>query len=111
MAPNNAPAIPFSQAGNSLPTASLSGLLIASVLLAMAFAALWYARRRGWMGLAAKPSQAPNPGRLAVRERIRLSATCSAFVLGEGEERIVVVESRHAVQVHAWPVKTGRDQP
>ena len=110
MAPNTAPAIPFSQTGNSLPTASLSGLLIACVLLALAFAALWYARLRGWVGLVTKPSQALNPGRLAVRERIRLSATCCAFVLGEGEERFVVVESRHPVQVHAWPVKAGGNQ-
>ena len=111
MVPNTAPAIPFSQAGNSLPTASLSGLLIACVLLALAFAALWYARRRGWFGLVAKPSRALNPGRLAVRERIRISATCNAFVLGEGDERIMVVESRHPVQVHAWPTNTGGDKP
>ena len=89
--------IPFGRAGT--PTVSGGGsLLIATLLLGTAFAALWLLKRRGWS--ADQPVRSTKPG-VSVVQRLRLSPGCSAYVLRDGDDRLLVVEARNGVQVTA----------
>lgn len=88
--------IPFSRAGT--PTVSGGGsLLVAALLLGTAFAALWLLKRRGWN---ADQPVSTKPG-VSVAQRLRLSPDCSAYVLRDGDDRLLVVEARSGVQVRA----------
>jgi hypothetical protein len=89
-------AIPFGATPATPAGGSASGFLLAFVLLAVAFAVLWVIRRRGY-GMSL-PGDARGGG-WVVAQRIRLTPTAQAVVLEDGEERLVVVESRYGVQV------------
>jgi hypothetical protein len=97
-------AIPFSPASSGIAGGNFIGLGVAVVLLALAWAGLWFARSRGWMsGGVRQPAKANG---LMVHERLRLSSTCTAFLVGNDEQRVLVVESRHQIRVQAWPGTT-----
>jgi len=74
-------------------------MFVAAALLGTAFVVLWWLRRRGY-GVGA-PAVGVGTDRLAVTQRLRLSPTCNAFVVHDGQARLLVVESRHGVQVSA----------
>jgi hypothetical protein len=93
-------AIPFSPASSGAAGGNFVGLGVAVVLLVLAWSGLWLARSRGWLTAGArKPAMAND---LAVHGRLRLSATCTAYVVGNGEQRVLVVESRHQVCIRTW---------
>jgi hypothetical protein len=72
-------------------------MLVAAALLGAVFVVLWWLRRRGY-GVGV-PAVGGGADRLAVTQRLRLSPTCNAFVVLDGQSRLLVVESRHGVQV------------
>ena len=90
--------IPFSR--EAAPTASGgTSLLVAALLLGAAFGVLWLLKRRGWNGMGpARGTRIPSPG-VSVAQRLRLGPGCSAYVLHDGDERLLVVEARSGVQV------------
>ena len=92
-------AIPFSQPRQDGYAQGTAGFVITAILLAIAVAVLWVARRKGWGGVAGRKVEVGGDGHLALTQRLRLSPTCTAFVLGDGERRVLIVESRHAVQI------------
>lgn len=89
-------AIPFGATPATPAGGSASSFVLAFVLLAIAFAVLWFIRRRGH-GMTL-PGDVRGEG-WVVAQRIRLTHTAQAVVLQEGSERLVVVESRYGVQV------------
>lgn len=90
--------IPFSR--ENAPAASGgASLLIAALLLGVAFAALWLLKRQGWNGSSrVLAARVPAAG-VSVAQRLRLGPGCSAYVLHDGEQRLLVVEARSGVQV------------
>ena len=92
-------AIPFSQPRQDNYAQGTAGFVIAAILLAITVAVLWVARRKGWGGIAGRKVETGGEGHLVLTQRLRLSPTCSAFVLSDGESRMLVVESRHTVQI------------
>ena len=88
-----APAAPIPFSHESAPAASGGGSLLV--------AALWLLKRSGWKGGAlinGPRTQAPG---VSVAQRLRLGPGCSAYVLHDGDERLLVVEARSGVQVTA----------
>jgi len=90
--------IPFSRDTGGQASGATS-LLVAGLLLAAAFAVLWALKRRGWQGLASHIGMPATPSGVVVIQRLRLSASSAAYVLRDGEARLLVVESRAGVQV------------
>ncbi|WP_266158308.1 hypothetical protein [Dyella silvatica] len=99
-------AIPFSHAAVSSDSANMSGMLVAAALLALAFAVLWVLKQRGWgiKSSAISANAIHQPEDFQVMQRLRLSPTCMAFVLSDGETRMLLVESRHSVTLQ--PLQT-----
>ena len=94
----SAPApIPFSHPVAPAVTGGGS-LLIAGLLLAAAFAVLWLLHRRGWRGAGLTVIRAEAPG-VSVAQRLRLGAGTVAYVLRDGDARLLVIEARSGVQV------------
>jgi hypothetical protein len=92
-------AIPFGQAPTASAGGSMMGFAVAFVLLAVAFMVLWFIRRRG-IGGVMLPMSATTAGLgWNVVQRVRLTPTSQAIVLREGEQCLVVVESRFGIQV------------
>lgn len=103
--------IPFSR--EVAPAASGgTSLLVAALLLSTAFAVLWLLKRQGWNGIGlGQGPRVPPPG-VSVAQRLRLGPGCWAYVLHDGDERLLVVEARSGVQVAALrsagkPADTG----
>jgi hypothetical protein len=95
--------IPFSQPAATPMATSAGGLLIAGALLGVAFVVLWWLRRRGYGVGTSASAVGTQSDRLAVTQRLRLSPTCQAFVVVDGQTRLLVVESRHGVQINPLP--------
>jgi hypothetical protein len=89
-------AIPFAEAGHSAAPGNFTGLMIAAVLLAVAFVVLYIFRQRG---LGRAGGVGATSGALKVVQRLRISGSCEAFVLDDAGTRLVVIESRHGLQV------------
>ncbi|MGO4703603.1 hypothetical protein [Dyella sp. 2RAB6] len=97
-----APATPIPFSREPAPAASGgTSLLVAALLLGAAFAALWVLKRRGWNGAALAKGPRMPPSGVSVAQRLRLGPGCSAYVLHDGDERLLVVEARSGVQVTA----------
>ncbi|GAA0706137.1 hypothetical protein ISN75_10360 [Dyella marensis] len=97
-----APAAPIPFSHESAPAASGGGsLLVAALLLGAAFAALWLLKRSGWKGGALINGPCAQAPGVSVAQRLRLGPGCSAYVLHDGDERLLVVEARSGVQVAA----------
>jgi hypothetical protein len=93
-------AIPFEQPAAAPMPGSTGGLIVATVLLGAAFVVLWWLRRRGFGGVPATgAAERGGDSRLTVAQRLRLGPTCSAFVVHDGDARLLIVESRYGVQV------------
>jgi hypothetical protein len=100
-------AIPFSTAPSTPIGGASTSLVLAFVLLAAAFVVLWLVRRRGF---GVKALVAPGiQGEWSVVQRLRLTATSQAVVLSDGHEKLIVVESRHGVQVTPLPCMDARE--
>lgn len=101
-------AIPFGQAPQPVPGGNAGGFVAATLLLAAAFVVLWLLRKRGF-GAAARvvTGTANGPEGIALTQRLRLSPTCQAYVLREGDVRMLVVESRYGVDVRPLPREEG----
>lgn len=91
-------AIPFGQAPATPVGGSAGGFLLAFVLLGVAFLVLWFIRRRGYGAASHALAVAPGTG-WTVAQRIRLTPTAQAIVLRDGSNEVLVVESRHGVQL------------
>ncbi|MET4674942.1 MULTISPECIES: hypothetical protein [unclassified Luteibacter] len=91
--------IPFGQGPQPTVGGSFGGMAVAIVLLALAYLALWYLRRRGVFG--GVPSVSSPTAGMTVEQRLRVSPTCMAFVLKDADRRMLLVESRHGVHLHA----------
>lgn len=101
-------AIPFGQAP-AVPTGgSAMGFVVALILLTAAFVVLWFIRRRGY-GRALPMSAITTGAGWSVSQRVRLTPTSQAIVLCDGDQRLVVVESRFGVQVTR--IDTKEDTP
>lgn len=97
-APASPGAIPFDTGAASVASGSGTSLLVAFLLLALAYAALWYVRKRGWGMHGSSPGSTMEKS-LKVEQRLRLGGTCMAYVLRDGDSRLLVVESRQGLQV------------
>jgi hypothetical protein len=100
--------IPFSRDAGSGDASGGASLLVAALLLAAAFAVLWVLKRRGWRGLPGQPAAVPQG--VKVTQRLRLGPACSAYVLQDGEDRLLVVEARQGVQVTALRAAPAADR-
>jgi len=102
VAASTAPAAPIPFSREAAPAASGgASLLVAALLLGAAFAALWLLKRKGWNGNPLlKAARMPSSG-VSVAQRLRLGPGCSAYVLHDGAQRLLVVEARSGVQVTA----------
>jgi uncharacterized protein (DUF58 family) len=98
--------IPFGQDTGGYADGGTS-LLVAALLLVFGYAALWLLKRRGW-GATGRPEAAPNT--MKVVQRVRLSQTCSAYVLQDGENRLLIVEGRQGVQVAPLRAESARER-
>ena len=97
-------AIPFGQAPQPVPGGNAGGFVAATLLLAVAFVVLWLLRKRGYGGTArVSTDTAHGAVGISLTQRLRLSPTCQAFVLREGDVRMLVVESKYGVNVSPLP--------
>jgi len=90
--------ITFAQ-GAAAQQGSLTGLVVAALLLIGLCVGLWFVRRRGylqrWVGV---PGGLPVEG-VRVVQRLRLGIHAHAYVLEDGSDRWMVVEGRQGVHV------------
>jgi hypothetical protein len=89
-------AIPFRHEAGGSASGGVS-ILVAACLLGAAFVALWLLKRRGWQGMHGQVSARANTG-VVVAQRLRLSTGCAAYVLQDGNDRLLVIEARSGVQ-------------
>lgn len=80
--------------GSGFQASALSALGMTVTLLAAVLVLLLLARRAGWLSRLGIVSKNPAlPGRLQVRQRIRISPATRMYVIGEGQDEFVLIES------------------
>lgn len=101
--------IRFKSEAGSVGTTLLGPLIIASLLLALAIAALYVARRRGWLRRwSVVPAAADMPLGLRVEQVLRLSPRTRLYRVSDGVAVFTVVESTAHAQIVPG---TGRAEP
>jgi len=100
--------IRFKSEASSVGTSLAGPLIIAVVLLALAIAALYLARRRGWLQRwSAAPTATGVPLGLRVEQILRLSPRTRLYRVSDGVAVFTVVESTAHAQIVAG---TGRPE-
>lgn len=96
------PAIPFRPESRATASDAVGVLLLLVVLLAASTAALWFAKKKGWLdrwlaGVAVKP-EAPS---LRLEHRLRLSPRTTLYRVSDERGAYLVVESSVNAQLTA----------
>lgn len=102
--------IRFKSEAGSVGTTLVGPLIIASLLLALAIAALYVARRKGWLRRwsVAPAAAADMPLDLRVEQVLRLSPRTRLYRVSDGVAVFTVVESTAHAQIVPG---TGRGEP
>lgn len=88
------PPIPFRAESNGGSADGMHALMVTVLLLCMACAVLWTAKRRGLIERWIVPRPAKKAeGGLILEQTLRLSPKTSLYVLGDGADRHFVIES------------------
>lgn len=98
--------IPFRKQGANAAGDAVHSLLVASVLLAACIAALWAARKKGWLDrwLAHGRPASPQPGGLRVEQALRLSPRTVLYrVAGQGERYLILESMASAASMTPTP--------
>jgi hypothetical protein len=90
-----AEAIPFRKTGGVSGPEVFSSFAITLLLLGAVAVAAWHARRKGWLNrwLALPNTAESGKRRLAVLEVLPLSRNTRLFLVRQGEQELLVVES------------------
>ncbi|MGG6463303.1 hypothetical protein [Solilutibacter silvestris] len=104
----NSQALVFKSEGHALGSSPLGVLAATVLLLAVAYVALRYAKKRGWLDRwLGQAAQAPAAQTLQVVERVRLSPKTTVYKVRDGEGTALVVESTASVTVVNQPPVGG----
>lgn len=107
------PAIPYREAAEVSGSEIASAFGAAILLLALAIALAWLARRLGWLrhwGVGAGPAMSTAAAGLRVEQTLRISPRTMLFRIADGEQRFLLAESREGVQWLALPPTTVAGQ-
>ncbi|WP_117309242.1 hypothetical protein [Stenotrophomonas sp. G4] len=101
--------IRFKSEAGSVGTTLVAPLIITSLLLALAIAALYVARRKGWLQRwSVVPAATDMPMGLRVEQVVRLSPRTRLYRVSDGVAVFTVVESTAHAQI---VLGTGRAEP
>lgn len=95
-------AIPFRPEHRGSGSSAVDVLLILALLLGSFVAALWFARKKGWLDrwiVAAPGIRATKRAGLELEQVLRLSQKSALYHVNDGSTRYLVLESAGAAQV------------
>lgn len=93
--------IPFRQTSASAPQDFLGVLVATIMLLALAAASLWFAKKKGWLArwMAGSVVAGPPGKALRIENSVRLSRSTVLYRVEHGVDRYLIVESDRNINI------------